>query len=270
MDLVRITSPQNPYVKKVVAIRKDGLVRQQEGVFLVESERLVEEAIERGFIPRDLIYVPRMFESEPPVVERAARLGSRIVSVSRDVYKKIADTRNPVWLAALFPLPSHELIELLQEPRGTYLVASNVQDPGNLGTMWRSAACFGVSAFIVCTPACDLYNQKVLRAAAGAFSLVPAVKARPVDVATALERAGVPLYGAVVDAETDVSRLPQERPIAVAFGHETQGLHADLERALAGTFRIPQKTTLDSLNVAAACAITLYVLGSRDGTLQVP
>lgn len=264
MDLNRITSPQNPFAKKIVALRKDGLVRQQEGVFLVEGETLVSEAVARGVMPRDIVYVPRMFEKDPPLVEKAASAGARIVSVSKDVYKKISDTRNPVWLAALFPLPRHELLDILAEPRGVFVVASNVQDPGNLGTMWRSAAAFGAQAFVICTPACDLYNPKVLRAGAGAVFAVPAVKARPVDIVGALDKAGVSAYGAELDAEMPVEMLPERRPIAVVLGHETQGIHPDLKRSLAGMFRIPQSGQLDSLNVAAACAVTLYVLSRKN------
>ena len=264
MDLHRITSPQNPFVKKVVALRKDGLVRQQEGVFLVEGRTLISEALQLGVKPRDLIYVPRMLEDEPGLVEQAAGAGARIVSVSKDVYKKISDTRNPMWLAALFPLPRHELLDVLADPKGVFIAASNVQDPGNIGTMWRSAAGFGAQAFIVSTPACDLYNPKVLRAGAGAVFTIPAVKARPADAANALEQAGIPAYGAEVNGGMEVEQLPRERPLAVVLGHETQGIHPDLARGLAGTFRIPQSGLVESLNVAAACAVTLYVLSRNN------
>ena len=263
MEYHRITSPQNPFVKRLVALRKDGLVRLQEGVFFLEGITLVSEALRRGIVPRDLIYAPRMFDADPPVVEEAARRGARVVSVTKDVYKKIADTKNPVWLAALFPLPGHQLPDLLRPARGLYLVASNVQDPGNLGTMWRSAACFGARAFIVSTPACDLYNPKVLRAGAGAVFAVPAAKARPLDIACALERAGIPAYGAEVDGALRVEELPSSRPLALVLGHETQGIHPDLARSLDGVFHIPQSGGVESLNVAAACAVTLYVLTRR-------
>lgn len=264
MDLKRITSPQNPYVKKLVAIRNDGLIRQQEGVFLIEGETLISEALAAGITPRDLVYVPRMFKRDPAVVEAVSTAGTRVLSVSKDVYKKIADTRNPVWLAALFPLPGNELIDILQQPRGVYSVASNVQDPGNLGTMWRSAAGLGASALIVSTPACDLYNSKVLRACAGAVFTTPAVKARPVDIANSFQRAGIPVYGAEPGGEMDVEALPGERPLAVVFGHETKGIHPDIRRGLAGTFHIPQSGRVDSLNVAASCAVTLYVLSRNE------
>lgn len=263
MELHRITSTQNPYVKKVVALRKDGLARQQEGLFLVEGERLVAEALKRGVIPRDVIYVPRMFTEEPALVEDAAGRGARIVSVSKDVYKKLADTQTPVWLAALFPLPAEQLADVLARPSGVFVVASGVQDPGNLGAIWRSAACFSVQALVVATPACDLYNAKSLRAAAGAFFSVPAVKARPADIASALVRHGVPAYGAQMDGDIDVEDLPASRPIAVVMGHETQGIHPDIARVLAGVFRIPQSPEIESMNVAAACAVTLYVLSRK-------
>jgi TrmH family RNA methyltransferase len=87
------------------------------------------------------------------------------------------------------------------------------------------------------------------------------LKARPQDISTAFETAGVPVYGADVKGEKFVTELPAKRPIAVAFGHETQGLHPDVARGLAGTFRIPMKNGMDSLNVASAAVVTLYELG---------
>ena len=257
----RITSTQNPYVKRIVAIRNDGLVRQQEGVFFLEGDRAIEEALNRGVTPVDLIYVPRMLDEEPAVIERAAKSGARIVSVSKDVYKKMADTMNPVWMAALYPLPNYTLAEVLSKPEGIYLIASNVQDPGNLGTIWRSSACLGATALMVSTPACDLWNGKVLRASSGATFAIPVLKARPQDIVAAFAAAGVLVYGADVKGQMLVTELPAKRPIAVAFGHETQGLHPDVARGLAGTFRIPMQSGMDSLNVASAAVVTLYELG---------
>ncbi|HHN46695.1 MAG TPA: RNA methyltransferase [Planctomycetes bacterium] len=256
----RITSLQNTYVKRVVAIRRDGLVRQQEGLFFLEGERTLDEALSRRAAPVDVIYVPRMFEEEPPTVEKAAAAGARIVSVSKDVYKKLADTKNPVWMAALFPIPQHTPASLLLSPGGVYVIASNVQDPGNLGTIWRSAACFGASGLVVCAPACDLWNGKVLRASAGAVFAIPAVKARPADAVSAFEKAGVPVYGITVDGERLLTEFPAERPAGMAVGHETRGLDADIERGLAGKFRIPMCGGMDSLNVASAATAALYEL----------
>ncbi|MBN1807677.1 MAG: RNA methyltransferase [Planctomycetes bacterium] len=255
----RITSTQNPYVKKVVSIRDDGLVRQQEGLFFLEGERAVAEAVAHGHCPVDLIYVPRMLEEEPAVVEEASSGGARLVSVSKDVYKKMAGTKNPVWVAGLFALPRRNLLDVVVGT-GIYVVASNIQDPGNLGTIWRSAGCFGARALLVSTPACDLHNGKVLRASAGAVFAVPAVKARPKDIMSSLDAAGIPVYGADVHGGMEICSLGGLEKAAIAVGHETQGLHADIERGLAGTFKIPMAGIMDSLNVATAAGVALYEL----------
>jgi len=256
--LERITSTQNPYVKKVVAVRKDGLVRTQEGVFFLEGERSIEEALARNIAPIELIYVPRMLETEPPVIEKCSKAGTKLVSVSKDVYKKISDTKNPIWIAGLFEIPNYSLPKVIKKNKGLYLIATNVQDPGNLGTIWRNAACFGAEALLVGTPACDLYNGKVLRASSGAVFAIPAVKARPKDIVSALQEADIPIYGADVNGKLLLTELQGKTPVAVALGHETQGIHPDVERCLAGSFRIPMQNDMDSLNVAATSAVVLY------------
>jgi TrmH family RNA methyltransferase len=253
-----ITSPQNQHVKHLARLGRDGRLRRESGHFLVEGPRFVATAMEGGARIEEIVHSPNLAGKEHPLVSRALETGLEVVTVSKDCFRKIADVKNPQGIAALVALPEHAVGEVLSDPRGLFLVACGVQDPGNLGAMIRSADAAGASGVLVVRPAADIYNSKVVRSTAGSLLNLPVLSLEEAEALSALERAGVRLVLADAAGERDVRSADWSRPLALAVGSEAGGFGPGLRRAAADSVRIPMWGGAESLNAAAAAAVCLY------------
>jgi TrmH family RNA methyltransferase len=253
-----ITSPQNEHVKHLAALHKDGKLRNERRHFLVEGPRFVEAALAGTAEVEELLYSPNLAGEGHPLAEKAAAKGVKVVELSKDCYKKIADVKEPQGLAALVRFPEHKLAEVLARPDGLFLVACGVQDPGNLGAMIRSADAAGAAGVLVIRPAADIYNSKVVRATAGSLLNLPVIAGSEEEILGALKASGVRLLVAEAKGEADVRKADWSRPVAVAIGSEAAGFSPAVKAAAAGSVKIPMWGRSESLNAAAAAAVCLY------------
>jgi TrmH family RNA methyltransferase len=259
-----ITSPQNEHVRHLARLGRDGKLRREHGHFLVEGPRFVESALASGARIEELICSPNLAGEDHPLVERARQRGLRIVAVSKDCYRKIADVRSPQGLAALVSFPRHDLGEVLSGEGGLFLVACRIADPGNLGSMIRSADAAGAGAVLVIRPAVDVYNGKVVRSTAGSLLNLPVLAGGEAEILSALREAGVRLVVAEAGAETDARAADWSRPVALAVGSEAAGPAPAVRAAAAGSVRVPMWGSSESLNAAAAAAVCLYAARWKD------
>jgi TrmH family RNA methyltransferase len=260
-----LTSPQNEHVKHLARLGKDGKLRRESGHFLVEGPRFVRTALESDAVVEELIWSPNLAGEEDPLVSGAEAAGVKVVAVSKDCYRKIADVKNPQGLAAVVKLPSFEAPGVLSAAEGLFLVACGVQDPGNLGAMIRSADAAGCSGVLVIRPAADIFNSKVVRSTAGSLLNLPVVALEESEALAALGQAGVRLLLAESGGEIDVRGADWSRPLALAVGAETAGFGAAVREAASGSVRIPMWGGTESLNAAAAAAVCLYAARWSDG-----
>ncbi len=253
-----ITSPQNERVKHLARLSRDGRLRREHGHFLVEGPRFVETALAGGARVEQVIYSPNIAGKEHPLVARAEALGTAVLPVSKDCYRKIADVKSPQGLAALVSLPEYEPAEVLSRPDGLYLAACGVRDPGNLGTMIRSADAAGAAGVLVIKPAADIYNGKVVRSTAGSLLNLPVVSLGEAEALDALSAAGVRLVLAEAGDGEDVRSADWSRPLALAVGSEADGFSPAVREAAGSSVRVPMWGAAESLNAAAAAAVCLY------------
>jgi TrmH family RNA methyltransferase len=253
-----ITSPQNERVRHLSALGRDGALRREHRHFLVEGPKFVAAAMASGAVVEELIYSPNLAGEDHPLAVRAAEAGLRILPVSKDCYRKIADVRSPQGLAALVRMPEHDLAGVLSAGGGLFLAACGVQDPGNLGSMIRSADAAGAAGVVVLRPAADIYNSKVVRSTAGSLLNLPVVGAEEEELLEALRRLGMPLVLAEAGAPHDARRFAWPRPVMLAVGSEAAGFSAGLHASAAAKVRLPIWGRAESLNAAAAAAVCLY------------
>ncbi len=279
-----ITSPQNDHVKHLAALQKDGKLRNQHRHFLVEGPRFVEAALAGSARVEELVYSPNLAGEEHPLEKLARSKGVKVTLLSKDCYKKVADVKTPQGLAALVAFPEHDLDEVLggtgpeeqgsrgwglgagtetRDPspetrRSLFLLACGIQDPGNLGTMIRTADAAGAGAVLVVRPAADIYNSKVVRSTAGSILNLPVVSASEAEILAALQKAKVRLVLAEARAGDDCRKADWSRPVAVAVGAEAVGFSPGVRAAAAGTVNIPMWGRAESLNAATAAALCLY------------
>jgi TrmH family RNA methyltransferase len=234
--------------------------RAREGLFVAEGIRVVEELLSAGIVPT-LAVVSSSLED----TERGKRLLQRLeggTDVRRGtdgMLRELADTTAPQGVLVVAETPSVSVAELNPEGRSAALVLDGVQDPGNLGTLARSAAAFGCD-LLACLPGTvDPWNAKSVRASAGALFRLPVVSAGPEELTEWLGRHGYRVAGADASGEPVGAGEWGER-VALVVGNEGAGLSEGIRERCERRVAVPMRGGTESLNVAVAGAILLYEL----------
>jgi len=250
-----ISSPHN---SRVAAARKLRLRKERRaaGAFLVEGARGCGEALDSGWHVREM-FVTRDHEA---LAEFARSNGVRITVIDGRAAQALADTQHPQGAFAVVDIPVRDLASTLPAAPRLVVVLAGVADPGNAGTVIRTAAAAGADAVIVTSGGVDAYGGKCVRAAAGALFHVPVVA--DVDLPTAcgtLRAAGMRVLATSLDGDNlfDVEATLAE-PTTWLFGGEAHGLAASAFEAADMRVRVPMAADVESLNLAAAAAICLY------------
>ena len=191
------------------------------------------------------------------VAEPLLAAAARVFDVSAGVLERVADTVTPQPVMAVVPYIDTGLDALGQ--RSLVVVCVDLRDPGNAGTVLRSAEAAGADGVIFCVGAVDVYNPKTVRASAGSLFHVPVVVGGdPVSVVEALSQQGVRTLGAVPRGGTDYTSADLTVPFALVMGNEAHGLPAEVAAALDGQLTVPMVGRAESLNVGMATAVLCF------------
>jgi len=247
--------------------------RREERCFLVEGPNLVAAALDARARLRTIFFNPR--DAATPIAELAARakeVGADEIAVDERTLSVLSTTRNPqgiVAVAEFVDKPIETLAALVRDtPRSLALVVHDIGDPGNAGTLVRSADAFGACAVCFGPDAVEPYNDKLLRASAGAFFRVPiCTYDNWAQMASAARAAGMQLFGAEAGA-ADVRAVTAPARVALVVGHERHGLTGVSSGDLDVRIGIPQSAQSDSLNAGVAGSLALYELSRHIGTLK--
>jgi RNA methyltransferase, TrmH family len=255
---LEITSPANPRIKQLVALRRRR-ARDQSAVTLVEGQAEVALALAAGVRPQALYYCADLAPANAgSVVAAALEHGADVIRVTRAVFEKISYREGPDGLLAVVPAIADDLdrIELSASP--LVLVCAGLEKPGNLGAILRTADAAGVEAVIAADAVTDWGNPNVVRASKGTVFSVPVGTGTSDQVLDWIAVRGLRIVAATPDARDLVTDADLTGPTAIAVGAEQTGLSADwLERADIRV-RIPMFGRADSLNVSTSAAIITY------------
>jgi len=233
--------------------------RERRGRTLAEGVRLVEEALAAG-IPIDAaVTSPALEGSERGRALKARLLAAGVPQVAVDdaELERLATTEQSQGVVAVIALPAATLEGLRVGPRSVLAVLDGLQDPGNVGTIVRTALAFGVSAVIALPGTAELANPKTLRSAMGAAFRLPFVATDEARAAAWLSQRGIAVATASADGRPfDPAALP--RPLALVLGNEGAGARSTLAVAAAHRVAIPLAAGVESLNVAVAAGILLH------------
>jgi len=234
--------------------------REREGVFVVEGIRAVEELLRSSLVVRGLLVAPKLIDSPRGValVESAKAKGVEVADVDEKEFRSAAETESPQGIVAIAETPLRSLASLPASGPLRLLLLDAVQDPGNVGTIIRTAAALGAHATIALPGSVDVWNAKVVRSAMGAHFHHPAFHATWEDVQAFLVRTSTPLWAADADGVTITDRGPAR--LALAVGNEGGGLSPAIRAAADRVISLPITTMVESLNVAVATGILLYEL----------
>lgn len=248
-----ITSRTNALItriRKLVAERKH---RRREGIMVCEGPKMLAEALRWGVALDTVVW--EAGKSQPERIPE----GVRQVEVPGEVLASVAPTQTPQGVLFLCQLPERVLPEGLTGRR--YLVLDGVQDPGNVGTLWRTADAFGADGMILLPGCADPWSPKTLRATMGACFRLPVWEGELSTLLPKLEQAGLPLYATALREDTVDLREMDLRRCAVAIGSEGRGMTQAVLDASAKTVKIPMTERCESLNAAIAGAVVLWQMG---------
>ncbi|CCH77580.1 putative rRNA methylase [Nostocoides japonicum T1-X7] len=260
MAELEITSPTNPRLKGLVALRRRR-AREQSGTTLVEGYEELRLALDAGVEPRAVYHCPELMLDAAvrhDVLDAARDRGSDVVRLGRAAFERTAYREGPDGFVAEVPAPGLALGDLVLGAEPLVLVAEHVEKPGNLGAMLRTADAAGVDAVVAVDPVTDWGNPNVVRSSKGTVFSVPVASTDLTGLLGWLGDHGIRLVATTPAAESLHTAVDLTGPLAVAVGAEKDGLtHAALAAA-ADRVRIPMAGIVNSLNVATSAAIVVY------------
>ncbi|MBI5666451.1 MAG: RNA methyltransferase [Chloroflexi bacterium] len=245
-----ITSLQNERVKLARALQTQAKARRSEGKIALEGVRLVRDALEMGQKPDFILYEPDAVNDEGLTMWQQS--GAALLPVSTEVMRHISQTQQPQGVLAVFPMPEPAL-----PPRPErVLILDAIRDPGNVGTILRTAAAAGVQTVLLSPTCADAYNPKVLRGGMGAHFRVPVTERDWSAIGVYCRRLTV--YLAEGKGSLVYHRVDWTAPWALIIGSEAHGAGGEAERLAQQRVTIPMAAATESLNAAAAAAIILF------------
>ena len=247
----QITSAKNPIVRQLRALR-DRKGREAAGRFLVEGEVMLREAMKCGLTVRDVLAEADFI----PLAEELEAAGARACEVPRSLLEAVSDTRTPQGICASFDLP--EPLPLEDAP-ARIVALDGVQDPGNVGTIWRTADAAGFQGLLLGAGCADPLSPKVQRSAMGSGFRLPFMQAGDLPAAlTALRARGWMVLASDLHGEDFYRRPDPGERFVLVIGSEAHGISQATRQAADALVKLPMRGGAESLNAAVAAGIMMY------------
>ncbi len=263
-----ITSLTNPIVKEIrgLALAKN---RKESGLFLAEGLKLVADAVEAGWTLRTLVHASAA--ATQPLVQKlsatARTKGGSVIAVSAAVLEKISRRDNPQTVLGVFEQKLTPVDSIRASGNDVWVALEAVRDPGNLGTIVRTADAVGAKGVILVGNTVDPFSVEAARATMGSIFAVPLARATIADFAKLARRWPGPVVGTHLSGKIDYRTVDYRGPVLLVMGGEQAGLTSDAAGLCKTLTKIPMAGKADSLNLAIATAIMLFEI--RRGALKL-
>lgn len=248
-----ITSSQNSKIKLVRALLGRAKERREASAFVVEGVRLVEEAEAKDWRFRLALFDSSLHVRGKSIVERLTSRGVDVEEVSESLMKSLSDTETPQGILAVLEISSLPIPSLLN----FVLIPDQIRDPGNLGTLLRSAAATGVQAVLLPPETTDAFAPKVVRSGMGAHFRLPIQSMTWEEIEQRSKLANLHMYVADMDGrscwETDLSR-----PLALIIGSEAEGVSEQARKLASQQISVPMTGNIESLNAGVAGSVLMF------------
>ena len=249
-----ITSTANKQIKELTQLIKKSKARREERVFVVEGIRMFVEAPKEQV---QAVYASESFLKDPE--HMACLQGYDYEEVSDSVFASVSDTKTPQGILCVVRMPEYSKETFFSESGGLYLVLENIQDPGNLGTMFRTGEGAGISGVILSRDTVDLFNPKTIRSTMGSVYRVPFLIADDLEAMIGeMKKQGVHLYAAHLKGEQSYDRFDYRESTAFLIGNEGNGVSRLVKEKCDYIASIPMKGDIDSLNASVATGVLAF------------
>lgn len=254
-----ITSTNNKKVKWVRLLQSARRARQAEQKYVIEGTRLIEEAMRAGCRPELVFYTPEWGDQSPRLLAELQSAGLQLESLTEDVFARCSDVEAPQGVLAVLPIEKSDV----QGSIDLVLVLDRLADPGNVGTLLRTALAANVGIVYLTPGTVDPYNPKVVRAAMGAHFYLGIEEATTENILQLLS--GFDIWAAEARQGNRYDLVDWRAPIALAIGSEAHGLDMAINARATGRVQIPISPLSESLNAAMAAAIILFEIQRQRG-----
>ena len=249
-----ITSTSNPQVKRLLQLQKKGKARNEEKVFVVEGLRMFEE------VPKER--VEKVYISETLYNRKKHDLNLQdfpLEILSDQVFGHVSDTKTPQGILCVVKRAKYDLEELLQVKKPHFIVLDNLQDPGNMGTIVRTAEAAGVDAVFMSEDCVDIYNPKTIRSTMGSIYRMSTIYIEDtVKLLATFKEKGIKSYAAHLDGKNSYDKEDYRTGTAILIGNEGNGLRDEVSNKADIWVRIPMEGQVESLNAAIAASILMF------------
>lgn len=259
----QITSASNPLIKTLKSLHaKKG--RVETGLFLAEGARLAREAADLGVWPDTLLYAAHSLERGHVrgLISEAEQQGVRVIETSENVLAQVSKRDNPQTVIGAY----RQHFNTLDEMAGALVVAlEGVRDPGNLGTILRTADSVGADGVVLLGETCDPFSVEAVRASMGSIFAMKMARVSFGELFHYKQARGATMLGASLKGAALDANLPLGERVVVLMGNEQSGLPLEMEAACDMLVKLPMRGRADSLNLAIATAVMLYDVWRRRG-----
>ncbi|KUG04926.1 rrna methylase [hydrocarbon metagenome] len=256
-----IKSRDNQKIRDAARL-KEQKYRHRDQMFLIEGRTLFSEAVKgqqellRVFVERET--------AEQYLDEFRKTRDIEWVKVDHTIMKHICDTQTPQGIVAVARIPEWDLHNIVQEA-GFLLFLDHIGDPGNMGTIFRTAWAFGVQGVLLSRGCVDPFNPKVVRSSMGAVFNVPVFIDVSAEGLVRIKEEGYRILASSLDTDLYIDRVDFTGPVVIIIGSEARGVSPKILNVCDHSFKIPLITPVDSLNAGVACGIIIYEAGKQRG-----
>lgn len=254
-----ITSSSNSRIKNVMQLTSKAKARKEQHSFVVEGGKMFLEApperVREVYVSETLL--KRILLEKGKLFERLQQTEYEVVT--DDVFDKMSDTKTPQGILCVVEQFAYTLPEVLAEANGLWLVLEDIQDPGNLGTIFRTGEGAGIQGVVMTRGTVDIYNPKTIRATMGSVYRVPFIYVDSVQLAMAYMRElGIKTYAAHLGGSSSYDSFDFREKTAFLIGNEGNGLKEETAKLATAYLKIPMEGEVESLNAGVAASILMY------------
>ncbi len=259
-----ITSKDNPSVKLYVKLSASKKERKKSGMYVLEGFRLITDAVNEKSLIKQIFFTEEAYEKYGSMLSQADLKEVKVLIISNELGIKISCTEKPQGVFAVCEMPPAKKINDFIRKDGKYLVLHQLQDPGNLGMIIRTADAVGVDGVIL-SECCELYSPKVIRSTMGSVFRMNIFESSDTDeLFSCFENNGISSYAAVIDSDAcDLRKCTFEGGCAVFIGNEGNGLPSEISGRCTVRATIRMSGHINSLNAAMAAGIFLWEMSGK-------
>lgn len=251
-----ISSLSNPRMKNIIQLQKKAKIRNEQNAFIIEGIKMFFE------VPKDRIveaYASESFYKEKIKENSNYFNGFQIELIQDSIFKDVSDTMTPQGILAIVKKPTYEFRSIIENPNASVMILEDIRDPGNLGTIVRTAEGAAITGIILSKSSVDIYNPKVIRSTMGSIYRMPFLYVEDlVEAIHQMKKNGMQLYAAHLHGERYYDEENYSGKCGILIGNEANGLSEKVSRLADRLIKIPMAGSVESLNAAIAAAILMY------------